>query len=315
MVHPTDYEITTYDPGWTLTIIVVAVCSILNLSLPLFLRLGDYCEKKRLSQRHPCSPTNTLDTTRVDDPPSEEKPASAKDDSPSYDCLKPNSTASDIPGSARNGVAFSPETQGPRNSPSNARSSAPSIASDRDSVASGTVVSSTYLSHIASAVLDARPTKMVHDYHHHRHAVRRQLMKEEEELRKKKLGETKNESDDSSVCPSLMSNLDEDAVSVQDAIDAQEGIVPDNFPMKGLTGWERMLEVADWDSEMKGIVSLTVPYTIQGVSNGVFQILIVAVIGHFVGVREANAYIVVNILVNFTNTITNGFIGGKRELL
>jgi hypothetical protein len=311
MAHPTDYEITTYDPGWTLTIRVIVACIILNLCLPIFLRLADYCDKRRLRKQHPCSPTSTCDTTRLNDLPSEEEPASAKENSPSSDRLKGNSSARDTSGSARKGVAFSPGTK-----VSDARSSAPSIFSDHDSVAPAmSVVSSTYISQIASAVLDARPTKLgQHDYHHHRRAVRRHLMKEEEELRKKQLGETKNEDDDSSVCPSLMSNLDEDAVSVQDAVDAEEGSVPHNS-MKGLTGWERMLEVADWDYEMKSIVSLTIPYTIQGVSNGVFSTLNVAVIGHFVGVREANAYIIVNILVGFTNTLTDGFTGGKRDLL
>lgn len=117
----------------------------------------------------------------------------------------------------------------------------------------------------------------------------------------------------SSACSkSVMSNLDHDAVSVQDAIDAHDGgavLLEKDEPPSSL--WGQFLDIVDWETESKRLAKLTIPFTIQGCSEGVFQIVNVSVIGHFVGVMEANAYVVVTILVEFSATLTYGFAEGK----
>jgi hypothetical protein len=115
--------------------------------------------------------------------------------------------------------------------------------------------------------------------------------------------------DNHSVCMSVLSKLDQDAVSVKDAVDALEG-----FPSKDDVAkqhWlERFIEIVEWDIEMKRIASLAVPFCIQGAAEGVFQILNVAILGNLVGTREANAYVVVTILLEFTTTLNYGFAEG-----
>jgi Na+-driven multidrug efflux pump len=75
---------------------------------------------------------------------------------------------------------------------------------------------------------------------------------------------------------------------------------------------QRVIEITDWDSETKRLVSLAIPFSIQGCVEGVFQTLNVAAIGNFVGTKEANAYVVVTILLEFTNTFNYGFSEGKE---
>lgn len=76
--------------------------------------------------------------------------------------------------------------------------------------------------------------------------------------------------------------------------------------------WHQILEIVDWDSESKRLADLTIPYTIQGCTRGLFQTINVAIIGHSLGVMEANAYVVVATLLEFSQTITYGFGEGKK---
>ena len=66
-------------------------------------------------------------------------------------------------------------------------------------------------------------------------------------------------------------------------------------------------ENTSWDKEMKKLISLWVPYTISGAVGGFFDIINVGIISHYIGTKEANAYIMVNILVEFTGTLTYGW--------
>lgn len=76
--------------------------------------------------------------------------------------------------------------------------------------------------------------------------------------------------------------------------------------------WEQFLEIADWDVESRELTALTIPYTIQGCTAGLFQTINVAIIGHYLGVAEANAYIIVASLLEFSQTLTYGFGGGMK---
>lgn len=113
---------------------------------------------------------------------------------------------------------------------------------------------------------------------------------------------------------SITNGLEHDTVSVQDAVDAGEDEQPATAVMESeekTSLFSRLLLIADVDDEMKKLFSLALPYSVQGLSNGIFDIADVAIIGHFLGVTEANAAITVAILIEFTTTFTYGFSEGK----
>ncbi|KAL3909626.1 MAG: hypothetical protein SGILL_008014, partial [Bacillariaceae sp.] len=114
----------------------------------------------------------------------------------------------------------------------------------------------------------------------------------------------------SEAARSILSNLDSDAISAMDAVDAKDtGVVPLSKMDSGTndTWWNKLLDIADWDKEMRKFVALAIQFCAQGVSVEIFDIVNVAVIGHFIGVKQANAYVIVGILVEFTSTLTRGF--------
>jgi len=125
-----------------------------------------------------------------------------------------------------------------------------------------------------------------------------------------------------SVAPSIMSRLDADAISVRDAVDARDGGLPQlegeiklaNHVAPGstqsgciLSGWNRLMFIADWDKEMKKYVGLAAHYSAQGILGEIFGVIEIAAIGHFMGVPQANAYIIVETVTGFTGTISTGF--------
>ena len=127
----------------------------------------------------------------------------------------------------------------------------------------------------------------------------------------------------SEVTPSILSKLDPDAISVHDAVDAREGIAPsllhhDRLEAAGedrrTNGYgcrhpwlERLLEVVDLDTEMHKYIALATHYSVQGILGELLGLVEIALIGHLMGPKQANAYIVVGILCGFTGTITTGF--------
>lgn len=110
-----------------------------------------------------------------------------------------------------------------------------------------------------------------------------------------------------------------DDISVNDAVDAP-GKIPVKDPSdpnsfeREMTLGERLVDCSSWDKEMKKIVSLWVPYSISGATEGFAQIVNFAVISHYIGLREANAYVTVVILTEFTDVFTYGFIEGTLQL-
>jgi MatE len=71
--------------------------------------------------------------------------------------------------------------------------------------------------------------------------------------------------------------------------------------------WNQFLDIVDWDDESKRLLALTIPYTIQGCTRGLFQIVNVSIIGNYVGVMQANSFVVVAILLEISGTLTYGF--------
>ena len=291
------YETITFDPGWAFTVGVIVICSLLNLSLPLLLRLAKHWDDKKIDQK-----TGVRSNVR-----------NLLEDNVDID-------ANDI----RSEMSASPKkrrrlhTQSPSHAPSAFSDYQSAFSADYHSTAKS-VISSTAISQIASNILEARPRK------NRRHILTKTSKEPKRSAdnppRKQtpaSLGDPLADFDESSVCASIMSNLDQDAVSVRDAIDAHDGatnhkIQVDQTSPNGL--WECLLDIAEWEFEMKRMSSLTIPYSIQGVADGLFQIINVAMIGNLIGVREANAYVVVTILIEWTNTITYGFCEGKEVFI
>lgn len=55
---------------------------------------------------------------------------------------------------------------------------------------------------------------------------------------------------------------------------------------------------------MKKFVELAVPFCWKGVSVQPFAIITVAIVVHFIGVKEANPFVVVGILLEMPTTLT-----------
>jgi hypothetical protein len=75
--------------------------------------------------------------------------------------------------------------------------------------------------------------------------------------------------------------------------------------------FDELYKICSWDVELKRLLNLAIPFGLQGFTDGLFGLVVVAVIGHFLGPRPANAYIVVAMLTDLTNTINRGFYEGK----
>lgn len=293
------YEPTTTDPGWSFTIGIIVISIFLNLLIPVLVRTVRVKESSN-EKGTPEDGNTTKEETQQGF--KSQALSVVKGGSPSVTSNK-HLTASQIstaqnlyPAYNRNGLF----TTG-----------ANSIVSDVFSVQSK--ASSTVFSQAASAVLGVRPTR-----NGNTGRVGKRRRNVNSKYRKRKGGKNHYQLDQDqefldSVSVgdrSVLSVLDQDAVSVKDAVDANEVVLLEKT-QRPTNLWTQFLEIADWDPESKRLLELTIPYTIQGVSESVSEIVTVAIIGHFMGVMEANVYIVVSLLTEFTGTITYGFEEGK----
>lgn len=71
--------------------------------------------------------------------------------------------------------------------------------------------------------------------------------------------------------------------------------------------FDRLLEIADWDKEMKRIVSLAVPFSLAAASTGAFETVRVALVANFIGTNAVAAYTIVLILLGLTFEACQGF--------
>ena len=288
------YEPSTKDPGWSFTFVVVTICILMNLMILVLVRRVSFGnDEGNEADGLTKDENNDLKPTPVG--------SVLKGASPSVVSSHKHLTASQI-ATAQNEYPHSIRPQGlfPL--------TAPSVVSEAASVHSR--VSSTVFSQAATMVLGARPTKTSAA----RVGRRRRNPNSKRIDQHRNRGEENadgNEDENASVGGrSVLSMLDQDAVSVMDAVDANDAVVLEKVQHPS-SFWIQLLEIADWDSETKRLVNLTIPYTIQGLAEAIFDIITVAVIGHFLGVMEANVYIVVSLLTEFTGTITYGFSEGK----
>jgi len=122
----------------------------------------------------------------------------------------------------------------------------------------------------------------------------------------------------SEIAHSILSKLDADAISVRDAVDARDGVTlplennrkaRKNSRFDGYLSavWNRIMNTVDIDREMKKYLSLAAHYSAQGVLEELLGVVEIALIGRFMGIRQASAYIVVEIITGFTGTLSTGF--------
>jgi hypothetical protein len=305
------YEPTVKDTGWSLTITVVFICILVNLSLPILVRLAAAYDKRKAQRKGelPASDGDEPNTLEHESEASKPTLKGASHSKPAGLYQIPYSA----PSLASNGGLSTTSSgkspgfyQMPYSTPSVVSNGATSTSSVRS-------VSSSVMSQVSSAILGARP--------HRLGTKRRKRGKNKAHFAPALKADVSDEQpgtvafdDTSSVCSkSVMSTLDQDAVSIMDAIDAKDGNEPVLLEQDTPSNlWWQFLEIADWDEESKRLTSLTIPYTIQGCTEGVFQIINVAIIGHYLGVMEANVYVVVTILLEFSSTITYGFGEGEE---
>lgn len=77
---------------------------------------------------------------------------------------------------------------------------------------------------------------------------------------------------------------------------------------------DNLLEVAEYDYEMRRILRLAAPFALDELSTGVLEVTNVAFIGRFVGTRAVTAYVTVDMLVGLSSTLVGGFSEGLVTL-
>jgi Na+-driven multidrug efflux pump len=72
-------------------------------------------------------------------------------------------------------------------------------------------------------------------------------------------------------------------------------------------GFDRLLDVAEWDFEMKRLVALSIPFSLTAVANGAFETVRVALVANFIGTEAVGAYTIVLLLMGLTEEFFGGF--------
>jgi O-antigen/teichoic acid export membrane protein len=124
-----------------------------------------------------------------------------------------------------------------------------------------------------------------------------------------------------------MSELEDTALSPNDAIDARITVIlnekaamegDDEFdlccgdhawwrPSMIADGFERLLSLSEWDREMKRVLGLAIPFSIEAVSKGIFDTIRVALVAHFLGTESVAAYTIVDLILGLTQEFFGGF--------
>jgi hypothetical protein len=126
---------------------------------------------------------------------------------------------------------------------------------------------------------------------------------------------------------SVMSDLEDAALSPNDAIDAQVAVTlnekaymegDDEFdlccgdhawwrPSMINRGFDRLLTIAEWDKETKRIIGLAIPFSLSAVCKGVFLTVRVGLVAHYLGTESVAAYTIVDLVLGLTQEFFGGF--------
>lgn len=127
---------------------------------------------------------------------------------------------------------------------------------------------------------------------------------------------------------SVMSKLEDTALTPGDAVDAHENNAPilkEHASMAGdedidlccgeralwrptMCGeaFDRLLVIAEWDREMNRLISLAVPFSVAAVTEGIFDVIRVGLVANYIGTDAVAAYIIVDLILG----LTEEFFGG-----
>ncbi len=161
--------------------------------------------------------------------------------------------------------------------------------------------SASILSEIVAGVLTAKSTRKKHRHSdRHRHLVKSSANESQEIMT-------------SLNYKSASSLLGKGSMLAEDSTDGIEGTLnrSKETPIKESSMIDEILEITDWDTETQRLLKLFLPYALQAAAEGIFGIIDFALIGYFLGVQAANVWIVVGILMEFTQTLTYGFSEGE----
>lgn len=332
-----DYIPTTIDPDWWFTFLIIGGCLVLHLTLPLWIYVGRRMgfhqsdDDSRMSsvwkishQNNDTSKDNDILLKQLDDARSVVSGYVDHDDvysrsghSRSGRSMARSHVGSDLrggdTGSVVSGFKDAVLQARPKRTPQKRQHTSRRIVSSASSY--GDIDDRAVSSGGKKKKLDVR---MAAEY-----------KKAEQELAKSKstgkLGATITYSiassdafdDRSEIAPSVMSNLDADAISVKDAVDARDGasqMFDDSSHQKRIypeTYWtskfNNLLEIVAFDYEMKKFTKLAGHYTFQSIVSDILGIVEIAAMGRYLGVKAVGAYIVVDTVTGFTGCITTGF--------
>jgi len=131
--------------------------------------------------------------------------------------------------------------------------------------------------------------------------------------------------DKSVVSSSVMESVCEADILPCDAIDGTDPGLIEKVPMEGenidlvygnrawwwpsmmAAAFDRLLQVAEWDKEMKRILSLAIPFSLAAASKGGFELVRVALVANFVGTDAVGAYTIVLLILGLTQEFFGGF--------
>jgi len=267
-------------------VIVIASCTTINLTLPIWLHLAKLRDERKFLGKPDIMEDN---------------------DDESESDNEENIDRSDTSSSNNNEMNERKQGSGePRDTPSVLSDSLYSMAS------------STIASQLSNAILEARPRKLGRA---DRNKRRRRKQRERDirlavGMQKSKLDEERfdgiemvvDSNRNFSYTGSVMSKLSVNDVSLNDGVNEKEvtgklvrGI---DSPYVRRSCCQLVLEVSEWDSSL---ASLSFFYMVQLLVQKIVAIVEVAIIGHAIGITEANAFIMVTFLFQVTGVFVVGF--------
>ena len=292
-----DYVETTVDPGWSWTVIISTLSILVNLSVPLLVRIGKRWDQRR-EQRKQQEESTSNDHRRCGD-------SGADNDESANGDQKQDNTLEGSSSESQSSMQQRRRNMNKYLQENNKASENDHNLSDNDLSSVG---SSAIVSDMASSVIGAgRRTKKAR-----KHKLMQQ--RENERLQRDPTPDISLES--ASFDDDLAVGVDDDDItpsevdSVSKAKGAQNTTNDRPVPLCDFSitkSIDALIDASDWDKEMKKVWFLAKPYTIEAFCESIFATATVGIIGHFIGVREASAYVVATIMIEFTATINYGF--------
>ena len=119
--------------------------------------------------------------------------------------------------------------------------------------------------------------------------------------------------------------MNDDGVSPNGAIDVHDAEKLENASMEGeeldfccgsnawwrlqaiSSGFERLLDIFEYDREMRRILKLSIPFSLAAFASGGFETVRVALVANFIGTEAVAAYTIVMLILGLTQEFFGGF--------